>query len=223
MKPTEVILLAGAAVLVFSGAAAASDIEMAPPSAPMTDSALAHWDGLYVGGHAGYNVGVVSGTFAGFTSIDIDGFSAGGQVGYNVTLGSSNIVVGLEGDLDWTDETGTHAASVPVIYTDRVNWTGAVTGRIGASFGKVMPYLLGGVAVANNTISFAATTPPLDTGEATQSDVGWVVGAGVAAKLAENLSVYAEYRYADYGSRGDSGAPKLVENTIRSGVNFHFD
>lgn len=82
-----------------------------------------------------------------------------------------------------------------------------------------MPYLTGGLAVANATRE-AFTTD-------TQTHIGWTVGAGVDVAVADNVSLNLEYRYSDYGSKvygtgGTAPTVDLTSHAVRAGVNFHF-
>jgi outer membrane immunogenic protein len=237
-----------AAVLGTIGAAYAADLPMpvsAPP--PMTEPVAAtNWDGFYVGGHIGYGPGeatILGDSEDNSGPIDFSGFFGGVQAGYNFTAGG--FVFGIQGDVSKTSESGSRTFDYddPVVtlneeihplaegdgtysYTDNLNWTGAVTGKIGYAFDNFLPYALGGVAFASNTITYS------DSGIAsTQTQTGYVIGAGLEAMLGSNLSAFGEYRYADYGNANygqivgeevQAGSVHLTDSSVRVGLNYHF-
>jgi outer membrane immunogenic protein len=191
----------------------------------------ASWDGGYIG----LNVGAGSGLFS-FDDFDYDinvqGWLAGAQAGYNFSIGN-DLVLGIEGNLNVADETGSFVSGP---YTDsaQIDWTGSLTGHLGVAINNIMPYVLGGVAVAhvNENDGDTSGAPPY-TGHSEATHVGYTVGVGVAAMLTDNISGFAEARYADYGSAAhdysstdgftgtfDAG---LTEASVRIGVNMHFN
>lgn len=100
--------------------------------------------GAYLGGNIGYGSGVVSGP--NHPDFNVRGWALGGQAGYNFDLsGADNIA--LEG---------------------RTNWTASLTGHVGYVAGAFMPYLLGGLAVADNT----GTETVAPTGTDTENSFG---------------------------------------------------
>ncbi len=59
--------------------------------------------------------------------------------------------------------------------------------------------------------------------------MGWTVGLGIEAMVAENVSAKVEYNYTDYGTRSYDYAPgpettdtSFTTHAIKAGVNFHF-
>src|ERR1700684_327329 len=105
------LLITGVALAALIGTPAlAADMRLkAPPPAVPTWS----WNGFYVGLHAGYSgandpFNQTLATDVGVSSSSIDsrvtpnGGLFGGQAGYNYQTG--NIVLGVEGDLQWSRE-----------------------------------------------------------------------------------------------------------------------
>jgi outer membrane autotransporter protein len=201
MKLVGKLLIAASAVAVFSGSAMAADLYVPPKAAPIMPVASTNWDGLYVGAHVGYGWE----SLATPTAVTGNGFTAGGQLGYNFHL-SDQIVAGIEGNIDWANETGT---AVPGTYT--INWDGSVRGRLGVDMGQWLPYVEAGVAFANIADSSASTSPEVRT--------GYTLGAGVEVMLADNLSANVEYRYSNYGAGSGSA---VSDNAILVGLNYHF-
>ena len=237
-KMMKFLAAAGAFALLASGAFAA---DLVPAQQVAAEMSAVNWSGPYLGANVGYgpgttNLGLFTGTGEG---VSFSGLFVGGQVGYNYQLGN-DLVFGLEGDLNWSNESGTTSvvsgASSESISSD-LNWFGGVTGHVGYAWDNVMPYLLGGVSVGNNTIKISETCVAPCTSMSTSDSathMGYTVGLGVAAMLATRLSGFVEVRYADYGSSnytftdpsGGGGSitlpASLTDTTVRAGLNFHF-
>lgn len=208
-KLTAALLLSIAAVAAVSGSAMAADLSMPMRPAPVmvAPAPSGGWDGLYVGGNVGYSWGTAT---ASTNSASINGFSAGADIGYNFAL-TDSIVAGVEGDISWNDETGTFTSG-PATY--RINWDGAVLGRLGYDGGPFMPYVEAGVGFANGTVTSGTAYNATHT--------GYVLGAGVQVQLLDQITGNAEFRYANYGSATYSSTPvTLTDNQIRLGLDYH--
>src|SRR5262249_685275 len=98
-----------------------------------------NWSGFYVGGNlgAGFANSSWSDPFTGARdSFDKSGFIGGGQIGFNWQINA--LVLGIEGDFDWTGLKGSaHDSMGNTINTD-TQWTSTVTGRIGAAFDRLL-------------------------------------------------------------------------------------
>lgn len=213
------VLLATVAVASFGSVAHAADLS-APmaPAAPAYVAPTTSWEGAYIGANIGYgsahsdhnDINTTVGDF------DMTGGFVGGQIGYNFYL-SDGVVLGVQGDIDWANITGTDPSN-PI--GDTINWKGAVTAHLGYAIDSVMPYILGGVAFANSERTGVTSTTD------TKLHTGWTVGAGVDVMLAGNVSAFAEYRYADYGTQTytlpSTPGVGLTEHSVRAGLNFHF-
>jgi opacity protein-like surface antigen len=225
----------------MTGGASAADLITPPPAAPVASAT--DWSGPYIGANVGYGPGTASlGTFfidgpEGGGNVSFSGLFVGGQVGYNYQL-SNGLVFGGEADLNWSNESGSTSVTSNgngFSINDNLNWFGAVTGHVGYAWDNVMPYVLGGVAFANNTfgescLGEACGEFPDFSSSATH--MGYTVGGGVAAMLTDHISGFVEARYADYGSANYTFSPipgesetfpiSLVDTTVRAGLNFHF-
>jgi len=215
MNMTGKFVLAAAAVAAMSGSAMAADLYVAPaqPAPVAVAPAATDWDGPYIGASVGYGWGTANDSTLD-DSTSVNGFSVGGQVGYNFHL-SGNVVAGVEGDLNWNDQTGTFSGAAADDAV-RINWDGSVRGRLGLDLDGILPYAEAGVAFANATDTIADT-------DISNTHTGWTVGGGVEFKVSDPLSVNVEYRYTDYGTQTYGGdAVGLTDNTVKAGVNYHF-
>lgn len=217
MKMTGMLVLAAAAVAGLSGSAMAADLYVPPaqPAPVAAAPAATDWDGPYIGASVGYGWGTANDTsVTPSDSTGVNGFTVGGQVGYNFHLGS-NVVAGVEGDLNWNDQTGTFTGT-SASDAMRINWDGSARGRLGVDLDGILPYAEAGVAFANATDTMAGTNY-------SNTHTGWTVGGGVEFKVADPLSLNVEYRYTDYGSQTyNADSVGLTDSTVKAGLNYHF-
>lgn len=211
-------LLTAVALGAMTVAGFAADLPAPAPAVVPPAPATNPWAGGYIGLNVGYGPGTVSSAVD--SGLGVSGWFVGGQAGYNFVL-SDNVVFGIEGDVNWANESGSNTS---IADCDMINWTGAFTGHIGVTSDTLMGYVLGGVAVAGNTYE-TAVPPGSPTISDTKTMVGWTVGVGASAFVTSNISVFAEYRYSDYGTQDYASAKgvHLTDNSIRGGFNFHFD
>lgn len=216
------VILAGvsalAVVTMMSGANAAD----LPRRAAMPVKAPAYvapysWTGAYVGINGGGAWGRSS--WSG-TDFDTSGGMVGATLGYNWQTGP--VVFGLEGDIDWSGIKGSGTCGTVSCETKN-DWLGTARGRIGYAFGRVMPYVTGGLAVGN-----VKASTPLASNDDTQA--GWTIGGGIEANIVGPWSAKVEYLYADLGSTTCSGClaggastdVDFTTNIVRAGVNYRF-
>jgi len=215
MNMTGKLLLAAAAVAGFSGTAMAADLYVPPaqPAPAAQAPAQTDWDGPYIGASVGYGWGTATDSTL-TDSTGLTGWLVGGQVGYNFHL-TDNLVAGVEGDINWTNESGTFTGTAaPDNFA--INWDGSIRGRLGVDLDGILPYAEAGVAFANATDTIGGTSY-------SGTHTGWVAGAGVEFEVADPLSVNVEYRYTNYGSQTYNGdTVGLTDNSVRVGVNYHF-
>jgi outer membrane immunogenic protein len=197
-----------------------------PPAYPVVP--VYDWTGFYVG----INGGAAFGTTNWFSVPAIVGGSAnltsgliGGTAGYNLQTGEP-YVLGIEADLDWTGLKATTASlacapnpacelSAPVFGTVRL--------RFGYAFDTILPYITGGVAIAN----FNADIAGAPFGTATSTNLGWTAGAGVEFAITNALRAKLEYLHADLNGFSCNvacgGGPvsfNVNSNIIRVGLNY---
>jgi outer membrane immunogenic protein len=208
----------------LGGVAQGADLYTPSPSpGPIYSSAPAYnWTGFYAGINGGYGWGNSSSDTP-FDVGDMDGWFAGGQLGYNFQF-ANNVVVGLEGDLQWSDMSGSTAG--PIVgstITQDLNWFGTVRGRIGYAFGAWLPYVTGGFAYGEGD-----RTTTLGGGlSESKMHIGYTLGAGVEVGITPNWTGKLEYQYLDFGSETYSSIPgtpsvDMDAHTVRVGLNYKF-
>jgi outer membrane immunogenic protein len=222
------ILAAGAAAAAVVGlavAARAADLPR-PVPAPMVTKAPPYiepafsWTGFYVGVNGGGGWGHAFTDLSG--GMHTSGGVAGGTVGYNAQLG--NWVLGLEGDIDWSDVSGSTSAAACPGCSVKNDWLSTVRGRVGYSVGHWLPYVTGGLAAGD----VKASAPGFSGASNTQ--VGWAAGAGVEYALSSAWSAKVEYLHVDLGrfdcgvSCGAAGTDNVSfrDNLVRGGINYRF-
>ena len=213
-------LLASAGILAMSViAASAADLprqRMPAKAEPVYVPPVWSWTGFYVGinggggfGRSDFTAPFPSGSF------DTSGGLVGGTLGYNYQM--DNVVLGVEGDIDWTNIRGS-AVCAGTICETRNDWLGTARGRLGYAFGNFMPYVTGGLAVGDIKNSIAGV------GGTTETKAGWTAGGGVEAHISGPWSVKAEYLFVDLG-RGAAvlgSDAKFQTHIVRAGLNYKF-
>jgi outer membrane immunogenic protein len=168
---------------------------------------------------------------------------AGIQAGYNYQF--NNLVVGLEADYSWAhiSGSGTSVALLPVNFpygfpvsittnttgSQNLKSFGTVRGRFGIAFDRALFYGTGGLAYGQTSSDFAiaqvmtAPVPPdtfnASVGSASQTRVGWTVGAGGEYAFTQNLTAKAEYLYYDLGNISYFNSP-ITGTTPGGGATF---
>jgi outer membrane immunogenic protein len=164
---------------------------------------------------------------------DANGAVAGGQVGFNYQIDA--FVLGMEGDFDWSGVSSTAVAGCGVGCTvtgkSNVPWIATIRGRAGVALDRVLLYGTGGAAFTDLSQNITATGFGT-LFNASSTEVGWTIGAGVEAAIAQNWTVKAEYLYVQTdatlsgpvsligGTLSDRGTVK--DNIIRGGLNFKY-
>jgi len=201
-----------------------------PVKAPAYVTPVWNWTGFYIGVNGGYGwaqsehvdaFGATTGLF------NQRGGLVGGTLGYNLQSGPA--VFGLEADLDWARINGSTAICPFGNCFTEMRSFGTVRGRLGYAAGMWMPFITGGLAVAD----IHAGQDAFGGAAADQWRVGWTIGGGVEAMFAPGWSAKLEYLYADFGSSSNTGytpvgsgvpftASERSVNMVRAGINYHF-
>jgi opacity protein-like surface antigen len=197
------------------------------------------WGGFYVGVEAGGTSSRDTWSLddgSTFGSADGSGAIGGGVIGYNWQL-PNNLVLGIEGNFDAADIKGTSACNDSNIVEchSKLDSLYSATGRIGyGALGPMLFYVKGGGAWTDQKMSFSDAGAFAENGSATRT--GWTVGTGFEYMFAANWSAKFEYDYYDFGNKSvqltglffgepnsDNFGSKLTVNTIKAGVNYHFN
>ena len=220
------LVLAGLAVLAagaLSEPAAAADMtpryQQPYLKAPIYNPVFT-WTSFYFGLNGGGGWGRSSWDRTG--QFDLSGGVIGGTAGFNWQIGQ--VVLGIEGDVDWSGVSGTTSTLCPAGCATRNDWLGTTRGRVGYAFDRFLPYLTGGLAFGD----IRAVTPGF--AGATQTNLGWTLGAGVEVAIAGNWSAKAEYLHVGLGNFDCALAcglatpdnVSLQADLLRGGVNFRF-
>lgn len=210
----------GVAVAALSlGAASfanAADVEPGPT--------CGNWSGFYAGAHAGYLWGNGKGdsddVAALDADIDLDGFNGGALLGANFQ--TDCIVFGVEGDIGFGDMKGSdNDVGLGDVDADaKIKWNGHVRARLGYSAGEVMPFIAGGLAIADVDVDS-------NLGDDTNTHYGWTLGGGIDWAVSEQFVVRAEYLYDDYSKKSydidnTDIDGKLDSHTVRAALIWNF-
>ncbi len=205
-----------------ASSAFAADIppRVAPYRTPAYVAPVFNWTGFYLGINGGYGWG--KSDWGGFGDAAPNGGLFGVTAGYNWQAPGSAWVVGLEGDVDWTNLRGSFTnAACPLGCETRNNWLATLRGRVGYSFDRWLPYLTGGLAVGDIKVN------PTGFASSSSTELGWTIGAGLEAAIAPNWSAKLEYLYVDLGNTGCAACVagtnvSFRTSILRGGLNFKF-
>jgi len=238
MTSLKFLLVAGISAVAFSSAAAAQDLVLSDPSA----YGASNFDGGFVGVFGGGALSAVDLDTAllpeGILELRPDGWLLGVDAGFNFSLGNG-LVLGVVGDLAWTDQTDTFGAIGAEGLTSTIDWLGSIRARAGFDAGNFMPYLTAGLGFAHNTLDLAVADdnepPELTTISDDQTHMGWTLGAGVEFAATDSLTIDVGYRYSDYGTAtystplpidGEGGATEvdfgLTSHQLTVGLHYGF-
>jgi outer membrane immunogenic protein len=197
-----------------------------PIKAPVVKApAIYSWTGCYAGLHSGSTF--VQKDWGASGSDDDSGLILGGQLGCNYQV--SNWVFGAQGDLAWSNASGTHPDQLSAGLTDqwKVDSIGSVTGRFGYAFDQLLVYGKGGGAWAHNKYDAFVTTTGAQVSAASETRSGWTVGAGFEHSITDRFTMFVEYDFYDFGTRnvGFSGGFQPVdirdrESVVKVGANY---
>ena len=196
------------------------------------------WQGFYAGGNIGglwsevdaaNNVVFVMPGFivAANQSVNVSGLFGGAQAGYNFTTG--NFLYGIEADIGWMDNSGSHTFSLAaparsITVTSKAGWYGDITARGGFVYADALFYAKGGFAFSTGGANVADLTDGIsqDSGVFT----GWTIGAGLEYLINPRWSAKLEYLYFDlsnnnccFSSMGQFD-DRVSMHTVKAGFNF---
>jgi outer membrane immunogenic protein len=208
MRKCAFTLVAAAAVsLAASQVASAADLGRPPPPAPAyvpPPAPVFSWTGFYIGGNLGaaWTQGDVSDSFGNsFSNSQKAVFAGGGQVGANYQF--NWLVVGVEADFDWlaNNSNSSNAVFVPGVgnlqFSANDRWITTLAGRVGVAANNWLFYAKGGggwVGVNNPTLTNVTTGGSISVSNS-NSNSGWLAGAGIEWAFAPNWTAKLEYDF----------------------------
>ena len=235
------------ALIGISGAALAADLPPRPAPAPYIPAVVPvyNWTGFYIGGNAG----------AAWTQINVNDslgdswsnsqqavFTGGGQVGANYQF--NWLVVGVEADFDWlsNNHNSSNAISTPIgalQFSANDRWITTLAGRVGYAADNWLFYAKGGggwVGVNNPTLTDVTTGNSLSVSNS-NSNSGWLAGAGIEWGFAPNWTARLEYDFLGLNNQtftvpanttfGSPASSITITNrdvqTLTVGVNYLFN
>ena len=197
---------------LISGSAMAADMPVkavykAPPVYVYS------WTGCYVGGNVGgvwinkdYAVSGTTGTSAAVAgtnlgSHDANSWLGGFQAGCNYQF-AGGWVVGIQGDYDWTNASGTHTDLFRSTWTDRSSTKSlaSFTGRLGYAWDRFLGYVKGGWAWERDNYDVYLTSTGAGLALSSGTRGGWTVGVGGEYAFTNNLTGFVEYDYYSFGT-----------------------
>jgi outer membrane immunogenic protein len=164
--------------------------------------------------------------------------------------------LGIEGDWDWANpktsfcrntDTGPACSDVGrgvLTLNSTTVWLATLRGRIGYAWDRYLVYGTGGVAMGkvNSSINAnclvggcaSSNAPQNTTGSFSNTNTGWVAGAGIEAMLTANWTARVEYLHVDLGTinntlilptssaQSASWSHKVTDDIVRVGANYKF-
>lgn len=232
------VFLTSAFLLGLAGVASAADMPVveAPPVPIEVAPPIFSWTGGYFGVQTGYLWGDGSFGVQGLPGLSadgsIDGWLGGIYAGYNYQF-TNNVVLGVDGDIAWTNADGFGEAALNGVTGPldagvdyQLNWTGALRMKAGYAMDRFLPYIAGGLAFGSVDAT-RFTAAGVTAASADDTMVGWTIGAGLEYAFTDALIGRFEYRYTDFGNFDMSdglaaGEVGVTTNDVRVGLAYKF-
>jgi len=214
----KILLVAAVAALSTSSAMAADlGVVYSPEPANYTASSSFDWSGFYAGVNGGYGWAEIES--GGLSFDELEGVFGGAQVGYNFDMGG--FVLGVEGDIQLSDIGYEEDLGGGVTGEVGIDSFGTLRARAGFAVDRFMPYVTGGLAWARGSVTLSDGVVSADIED---DYFGYTIGAGVEAAVADNVTIKAEYLYANFGDADfDTGVDiGLTSHIVRVGLNYKF-
>jgi outer membrane immunogenic protein len=220
-----------------------------PPSSYYPVSLPINWGGVYIGLNGGYGLGQSnwSDSLGSTGNFAANGGVFGGTLGINYAGFGDWVLLGFEGDFDWSGASGSGGCSalgVDVLGAGatcqtRIDWLATFRFRAGYTWSHFLFYATAGGAAGD----FRISTQPTGANHNPTPPLGWAAGAGVEYLFNDAVSVKLEYLYVNLGTVScpqgilcsadnaepfnlqktiPSGSVSFTENLIRAGVNYKF-
>jgi outer membrane immunogenic protein len=196
----------------MSQIASAADLGRPPPPAPVyvpPPAPVFTWTGFYIGGNLGaaWTQGNVSDNLGdSWSNAQQAVFTGGGQVGANYQF--NWFLVGIEADFDWlaNNHNSSNAVSTPIgalQFSANDRWMTTLAARFGVTANNWLFYAKGGggwVGVSNPTVTNVTTGGSISVSNS-NSNSGWLVGAGVEWAFTPNWTARLEYDFLGLSSQ----------------------
>jgi outer membrane immunogenic protein len=195
------------ATLALSSNAQAADLGRPlppPPVQPVYVAPVFTWTGFYIGGNLGvaWIRGNVTDSFGeGFSNGQNAVFTGGGQIGANYQI--NWLVVGVEAAFDWlaNNQNSSGTVFVPGVGNLQLSandrWMTTLAARVGVANNNWLYYAKGGggwVGVNNPTLTNVTTGGSISVSNS-NSNSGWLAGAGIEWAFAPNWTAKVEYDF----------------------------
>lgn len=204
---------------------------MALSSVSAASASDTNWSGVHIGVHAGYGWQEGSTTVLQAGSFPLgyvfkgesDGGIGGISAGYDHRIG--NFLIGLAGDISWTDLSSITTDISPTsgrrtVSEGHTDWLATLTARAGIVVGhNWLVYGRGGYAHRSVGSDFNQTFSPTgallfnNEGRGSPTD-GWTVGGGLEWALSRQLAVRAEFDHYKFGSK----TGEVISTSVPGGV-----
>ncbi len=193
-----------------------------------------NWTGPYAGAYAGSAWGSAQWSNpSDHPEPDYAGYLAGGEAGYNYQTG--RIVWGVEADAGGSNARGGKTCTgEPNTYSCNADLKalGALTGRLGYTWGRALFYAKGGWAFGEAAegmhLNYGASASALQPATSTEWQNGWTAGGGMEFALTDSWSAKAEYMHYELSPESFTVAQNYTASVstegdvVRVGVNYHF-
>lgn len=174
-------------------------VEPVAAPAPIEIIEAPSWSGFYIGAHAGYawadmqsSQSVPAVPLSASQDYDVDGFLVGGQIGGQHQF-SNNVVLGAEIDASAVfadDSVNAVVGGFPLSTEAELDFLASARIRLGYAAGDFLPYVTGGVALAQWDSD--ASSPGAFNVSFDETAFGGVVGGGLQYMVTENWIIGAE-------------------------------
>ncbi len=258
MRLRTVVVVASS--IIASSSAFAADLPPGPPVAQApavyvpTVAPVYNWGGIYVGGNVGWGWTNVDATDVGpdfpagvqnfalgtETSLKQNGFLGGAQLGFNYQI--NQLVLGLEGDFDYTDIKNNQTTPLQSGSPYEDPWTATLAARFGWAVDRALFYGKAGGAWMQEKYDLNAPNGAAATG--TFDRWGWTIGGGIEYAIWDNVTAKVEYDFMDFADQnqaltpnatniaacagvgpcitGDTNKSQLTASVVKVGVNYLF-
>ena len=183
-------------------------------------SSAAQFNGPFVGAHVGWQSEKMRDTESSFGVVPINdrinSVTGGLYAGYDKRVGD-RMVIGAEAGVDFASDDETLSSGAGTTFSVDPKYSLDLTARAGLLMTPdTLLYARGGYTNAR-----VRTTVTTVTGSQSDSDSqdGWLAGAGVERKVTQNMSARLEYRYSKFSQDGDG---KDNRNRILAGLSYRF-